>query len=455
VVQRQVEKAKNALPHPPARDTLNSLSRRLVKVDERDPTTKKPADFDEADPSWTTEAIEFTRLLVQERMLTSFYDEERMVSRIELAHEALLENWKDLKLWIDEFKKGLLVLQGVERAAREWRRARNEAGKDEGARLEVDRALLWRQERITEIENEIQPLGELSAEVREFLRPEFDRLVEEVEFPITHDRRAEIGERLAVLGDRRPGVGLREDGVPDIAWCPVPRGRVTLAGVEPGIASADIEPFYISKYLVTLKQFSAFTRPAVYYRPEWWTGLPIDPNDHRPVEQRQVDNHPAQFVSWYQAMAFCRWLSTQLGYGVRLPTEWEWVQAATGGNANFAYPWGKDWDGARANHRHSAYRLMAVGMYPEGRSPVGALDMSGNMYEWCWNEFDHPDRTEANSEPRTTRGGAFFLMPPDVDVEEQLSVRHRLKDLADGTGDRGRRVAVGIRLVTTHRFPEP
>ena len=456
VIQRQVEIAKSKLPAPPTPETLNGLFRRLVKVDEKDAPTKKPADFDESDKSWTPETVALARVLIKQRLLTSFYDEERMVSRIELAHEALLDKWEDLETWIGNSKKALLVLQAVERAAREWRKARGEAPDDQ-ARLEADRTLLWEQERIDQVKKEIQPLGDLSPDVQDFLRDEFCRLVKELEFEITHDRRVEIGERMARLGDRRPGVGLRKVGdftVPDIVWCKVPGGNVTLAGVDPALATAEVRPFYVSQYAVTLAQFSAFTDPKVYFNAEWWAGLPIKPDDHRPVTQRQVDNHPAQFVSWYQAMAFCRWLSHQLGYDVRLPTEWEWVQAATGCHSDYLYPWGKDWDSNRANHRESAYRLMAVGMYPEGKSPIGAYDMGGNMYQWCLGEFDHPGRTAPSSEPRTTRGGAFFLMPPDVKVQDQLSVRHRLRDKADGTGDVGRRVAVCIRLAADQAGPD-
>jgi hypothetical protein len=82
------------------------------------------------------------------------------------------------------------------------------------------------------------------------------------------------------------------------------------------------------------------------------------------------------------------------------------------------------------------------------------MDMSGNMYEWCLNEYDDLKMIDPGSDqPHTTRGGAFFTMPPGISVQEQLSIRHRLRDNPDGTRERGQRLAVCMRLVC--RTPPP
>jgi formylglycine-generating enzyme required for sulfatase activity len=136
----------------------------------------------------------------------------------------------------------------------------------------------------------------------------------------------------------------------------------------------------------------------------------------------QQDNHPAETVSWYDAVAFCRWLSARLGYEVRLPTEWEWQQAATGGDPAREYPWGADWDTAYANTWESGLsRTIAVGLYPQGASPVGALDMSGNVDEWCLNEHDDPQRTGLSGMARrVVRGGSWSLGQVDARASSRL-----------------------------------
>ncbi|MBI3245402.1 MAG: SUMF1/EgtB/PvdO family nonheme iron enzyme [Deltaproteobacteria bacterium] len=83
--------------------------------------------------------------------------------------------------------------------------------------------------------------------------------------------------------------------------------------------------------------------------------------------------HPINCVDWSQANAYCRWA------GKRLPTEAEWEKAARGTDRR-VYPWGNAWDATKANV--STNGTVAVGSYPAGKSPYGALDMSGNVWEW-------------------------------------------------------------------------
>jgi formylglycine-generating enzyme required for sulfatase activity len=200
-----------------------------------------------------------------------------------------------------------------------------------------------------------------------------------------------------------------------------------------------IEDFYIARYPVTYRQYRAFLQAEDgFHNSEWWEGLAAD-SHHKatPGEQnRPTDNHPAENVSWYDAIAFCRWLNVRLGIpqlptklaikkgllygttllqdyqGIRLPTEWEWQYAATGDNPGYDYPWGQEWDNTKANTYESGLsRTTAVGMCPEGAAPCGALDMSGNVFDWCLNEYDPykiMEKVSLNGDARrVVRGGSW------------------------------------------------
>ena len=82
---------------------------------------------------------------------------------------------------------------------------------------------------------------------------------------------------------------------------------------------------------------------------------------------------------------------------------------ATGGIPANEYPWGAEWDSSRANtYESNLNRSTAVGMYPHGASPVGALDLSGNVWEWCLNEYDNPKRVDLSGDARrVVRGGSW------------------------------------------------
>lgn len=388
-----------------AQATFPSVFRELVEVDESGVATRQRAtlqqitDGKKDDPSaMLINALAQARLLV----LNRGKEDEPVV---EVAHEAMLVHWPLLKNWIDTMQEDLILLRQVKQAAKDWERR----GKK--------KAFLWQQERLLLVQTMLRRLNNPSLDevVREFIRPEQEWLLEEIEdINTSHSRRFSIGQRLAELGDLRQGVGLRPDGLPDIIWLPVGEGQVRLGNQE----MFEVKAFYIAKYLVTYSQFQAFIESGGYENDLWWEGL-SRPEKLPPQQQTPISNYPRDSVYWEDAIAFCRWLNTHLatasqgiqigpGWQIRLPTEWEWQQAATGGNPLHIYPWGTEWDERKANTLEARQsQTTAVGMYPQGAAPCGALDMSGNNCEWCLNEYDDIACTDPVSKTqRVRRGGS-------------------------------------------------
>jgi formylglycine-generating enzyme required for sulfatase activity len=148
------------------------------------------------------------------------------------------------------------------------------------------------------------------------------------------------------------------EGVPD--W-ETPQHEVTLPA------------YRIGKYPVTNAQYAEFLkREQTQDAPRkvgWFLREP-------PAEQL---DHPVVGVSWYDAQAYCRWLSVQTGRRYRLPTEAEWEKAARGIEGRL-YPWGNEWEEGRCHARGDDTAPVAA--YPQGASPYGCCDMAGNVQEW-------------------------------------------------------------------------
>lgn len=153
--------------------------------------------------------------------------------------------------------------------------------------------------------------------------------------------------------------------------------------------------------MTTPRTPKAFISSTLEETDAWWGGLADRPELARP--RWDYPNHPRETVSWYEAIAFSRWLDARLrasgslwdGWKIRLPTEHEWEEAARGKDGR-EFPWGDIYESGWTNidetwraDNAGPYRVgqtSAVGIYPNGASPFGALDMAGNVWEWCLNK---------------------------------------------------------------------
>ncbi len=285
---------------------------------------------------------------------------------------------------------------------------------------------LWSHERVREA---VAALAQIGPEVvltdaeRGFLGPiKPQAMIAELDKPETaHKRRLLIGERLAILGDPRSGVGVDAEGTSRIDWRAVPGGEVAIQVERRLIGGTKarhktVETFHIARYPTTVAQYRCFINAKDgWHDRRWWDEDLHRDADGNTYEFGRFGNHPAVYVSWFDAVAFCRWLSRRLGFTVRLPDEWEWQQAATGGNPARKYPWAPDWDPAQEPWRANTFESRlgqptAVGMYPAGATPADILDMAGTVWEWCLNKYDKPEVTQSRDDDfdsRVLRGGSW------------------------------------------------
>ena len=229
--------------------------------------------------------------------------------------------------------------------------------------------------------------------------------------------RAAVGRALDLTNlDNRPGVGLRADGLPDLMWCEVPAGEFTMGSDQDSdnpIKKLTLPTFSVSKYPITYRQFQAFIDAEDGYRDaKWWEGLHEDglaqQHDGPGDQAFKFWNHPRETVSWYEAMAFCCWLTAKLGHEITLPTEEQWEKAARGTDGR-EYPYPGDRDGAKGNTSHTEIdKTSAVGVFPQGASPFGVMDMSGNVWEWTLTDYQSKtSNIFSNNNNRVLRGGSW------------------------------------------------
>ncbi|MBC8450302.1 MAG: SUMF1/EgtB/PvdO family nonheme iron enzyme, partial [Chloroflexi bacterium] len=244
---------------------------------------------------------------------------------------------------------------------------------------------------------------------------------------LTPVERAEAGNTLAHLDDPRPGVGVNpQTRLPDIVWCEVPPGPFVMGEDRDQHHNETItEGYLIGRYPVTNAQFAAFVEAEGYQERRYWTtegwhwkGNRTEPDTYGGVFD--LPNHPVVRVTWHEAVAFCRWLTEQLlengqlapDQEVTLPTEAQWERASRGADGR-VYPWGHKPDPDKANYDKTGIgATSAVGCFPGGISPCGALDMSGNVLEWCQTKWrgsykEPADESLEGTDSRVLRGGLW------------------------------------------------
>lgn len=230
--------------------------------------------------------------------------------------------------------------------------------------------------------------------------------------------------------------------------------------------TVEVGEFEIGKYPVTNREYAEFVQATGHRKPAAWDG---------PSYADGRGNHPVARIEHEDAETYVKWLAKETGKPFRLATEAEWEKAARGTDGR-VYPWGNQFDPERCNtlegntfaalykRARPLYNLVMrvgafvvdngligdnfdkvlattpVGMYPNGASPYGVLDMGGNAEEWVADKFElypgypYGDEFDWSAESWVCRGGAWNR-PGDV---ARVARRH---GNFVGTGSIGLRLA--------------
>jgi formylglycine-generating enzyme required for sulfatase activity len=276
-------------------------------------------------------------------------------------------------------------------------------------------------ERITELLDQLTSRDrskrrQAEAELAELGQPAADRLLQAVtDTRVEAELRRQAGILLGRIGDPR----LPEpDHLGPMVEVP---GGPFLMGGAPGEPESDtnalpqhevdVPTFLIGRYPVTNRAYAQFVAAGGYEDQELWLEEGWawrQQNDIQAPHYWKGDEAPANVpvvgVSWYEAMAFTRWLTVQAeerddlkpSEVVRLPTEAEWEKAARGGltldrrrarpnpMSDRRYPWGDAFFATVCNTAESGLGgTTPVGMFADGASPYGVEELGGNVMEWC------------------------------------------------------------------------
>jgi formylglycine-generating enzyme required for sulfatase activity len=186
--------------------------------------------------------------------------------------------------------------------------------------------------------------------------------------------------------------------------------------------TVSVAEFELVQVPVTVSQYREFLdddghQENRWWSPDGWSWLQGETfgwgreNRSRPdrwrIQLRRL-HHPVVGVTWFEAQAYCAWLSAETKQIVRLPTEQEWEWAARGEDSR-PFPWGESFDPTITNTLESNLRdTVTAGSLAADVSPFGVLEMGGNVQEWVASEYvPVAGESFALGPLRVARGGSF------------------------------------------------
>ena len=232
-------------------------------------------------------------------------------------------------------------------------------------------------------------------------------------------------------------------------WCPIDAGPFWFGDDRQAAALRQVSLPYtyrVGRYVVTNAEYRRFIEAGGYQQQQWWTenGWEWKGSRTQPYYWESASyNQPTQpivGISWYEAAAYCLWL-TATGRAarwlpasdmIRLPTSLEWERAARGTDQQ-RYPWGDDVpDTERANYTDTGIgRPTPVGCFPAGAADCGALDMAGNVMEWMSTPNAAPGQVKPE-EDFTQSTGILLSYSGFADASEYLCCGSRFGDIPYG-----------------------
>jgi formylglycine-generating enzyme required for sulfatase activity len=235
--------------------------------------------------------------------------------------------------------------------------------------------------------------------------------------------------------DRFKGELQSPDVGPDFAVKPfepetifIPAGPFRMGNADATAPAAERPPhtialpdFRIGRYPVTVREYAAFVKDT---RAIAWANSARDASWFNLEPPKDKLDHPVTGVSWFDALAYCAWLSTQTGRRYILPSEAEWEKAGDGGDRETRqgnkerYPWGGEWIAGRCNAASGG--TTPVTAHGADASGYGVADLLGNVQEWTRSLWGRQPGQPDYGYPYDPADGREVVVPAKLPAQARL-----------------------------------